>query len=72
MFEAMATQWRTGAGGAVGLDYAVIPGVAQALGIPSRRAWGLLNDVRVMEDEALLLFAEQMALDSAPANRVLH
>lgn len=68
----MATQWRTGAGGAVGLDYAVIPGVALSLGIDPRRAWALLNDLRVMEDEALLMFAEQLALDSAPADRVLH
>jgi hypothetical protein len=73
LFDGMRSQWRSGPGGAIGLDYAVLPGVARAVGIAPRRAWALLPELQVMEDEALSLFAElteQLAGDQA--GRTLH
>jgi hypothetical protein len=68
LFEAMLTQWRVGPAGISGLDYAVLPGAAQSRGIAPRRAWRLLPELQVMEDETLLLFATQArAAASAPA-----
>jgi hypothetical protein len=61
LFDAMLTQWR-GMGG--GLDYAVLPGVAQSRGIAPRRAWRALPDLQVMEDEALLIFSESSKVEA--------
>jgi hypothetical protein len=58
LFEAMSTQWRTGMGGAVGLDYNAIPAVAQMLNIKRRDLPRMFHDLRVMESEALLIMSE--------------
>lgn len=59
VFVAMATQWRTGMGGPVGLDYAALPAVFRLIGTP-RAAWpGIFDDLRVMEAEALNVMSEQ-------------
>ncbi|WP_460421835.1 DUF1799 domain-containing protein [Pseudomonas sp. ZL2] len=58
LFEAMSTQWRTGAGGASGLDYSIIPATAAMLGIKRRDLPEIFPDLRVMEAEALAVLAE--------------
>lgn len=59
VFEAMGTQWRTGMGGAIGLDYAAIPAVFKLLGVKKKDRPALFDDVRIMESEALAVMAEQ-------------
>lgn len=52
-FCAMGTQWRVGAGGAIGLDYGVLPSVMRMTGVP-RSDWAdIFDSIRVMEEEAL-------------------
>jgi hypothetical protein len=58
IFEAMGTQWRVGPGGAVGLDYNALPVVMRLRKItPSQRA-EIFDDLRIMEDEALIVMHE--------------
>lgn len=59
LFDALQTQWRTGMGGATGLDYAAIPSTAKLAGIKlnQERFAGL----RVMEQEALRVMVERAA-----------
>lgn len=49
----MCTQWRTGVGGAVGLDYAVLPVIMELVGIEQSERLAVFNDLRIMEDAAL-------------------
>jgi hypothetical protein len=57
-FIALSTQWRCGYSGPTGLDYAAIPGVLQMLGI-ARKDWPeVFQDLRTMEDAALLKMHE--------------
>lgn len=57
VMSAMATQWRIGGDGPIGLDYSAIPAVFRLMGI-SRREWQqVFDDIRVMEDAALKFFA---------------
>jgi hypothetical protein len=58
LFDAMSTQWRTGMGGASGLDYSAIPAAAAMLGIKRRDLPYIFPDLRVMEVEALAVMAE--------------
>ncbi len=47
-------QWRTGMGGATGLDYSAVPVVMDMVGVKGkRRRREVFRDVRVMEKEAL-------------------
>lgn len=49
----MGTQWRTGANGATGLDYAALPFVMRVLKIP-KKDWGdVFEGIRTMENAAL-------------------
>ncbi|WP_052229384.1 DUF1799 domain-containing protein [Pseudomonas fluorescens] len=59
VFEAMGTQWRTGACGATGLDYTSIRHVAGFLGLTRSEVTDVFPDIRVMEAEALRVMAEQ-------------
>lgn len=59
VFEAMSTQWRTGMGGASGLDYAAIPAVMSLCGIRKKDRDDVFHDLRIMEAEALAVMAEQ-------------
>jgi hypothetical protein len=59
VFEAMSTQWRMVAGGATGLDYAVLTDVMALLCIPRELRQGIFTDLRVMEAEALRVMNEQ-------------
>jgi hypothetical protein len=59
VFEAMSTQWRTGACGATGLDYTSIRDVAGFLGLTQGQAADIFPDLRIMEAEALRVMAEQ-------------
>ena len=58
-FDGMSTQWRTGAIGATGLDYNVIPLVAKSVGVKGKEIKELLPDIRVMESEALKVMIEE-------------
>lgn len=58
LFNALGTQWRTGPGGATGLDYSVIREVAILIGIKKRQIPELFPDLQVMEAEALAVMAE--------------
>jgi hypothetical protein len=58
LFNAMSTQWRTGAGGASGLDYTALRHVAGFLGICKKRLKEIFPDLQVMEVEALLVMSE--------------
>lgn len=50
-FMAMSTQWRVGPGGAVGLDYNVLPWVLQQIGLNDEP--DIFADLRIMEMAAL-------------------
>lgn len=62
--DAMGTQWRTGACGATGLDYSVLPDVMKLVGIPAKERSRVFHDIRVMEAEAIAVMAE--ARDNSP------
>jgi hypothetical protein len=59
VFIAMATQWRVGFGGAVGLDYNVLPSVFRLVGVPRAQWSDTFECIRVMEGEALKVMGEQ-------------
>lgn len=58
LFNALSTQWRTGACGATGLDYTSIRDVASYIGIKKRQIPELFPDLQIMEAEALAVMAE--------------
>ncbi|AZC88419.1 hypothetical protein C4K29_2116 [Pseudomonas chlororaphis subsp. piscium] len=58
VMESMGTQWRAGTGGAIGLDYGVLPSVMRLTGVPAKERAVIFQDVRVMEAEALAVMAE--------------
>ena len=58
LFNAMSTQWRTGASGATGLDYTSLRDVASYLGIKTKQLREIFPDLQVMEVEALLVMSE--------------
>ncbi|NHB98664.1 DUF1799 domain-containing protein [Photorhabdus stackebrandtii] len=53
VFQAMSTQWRTGACGATGLDYNVLAQVMDLIDVKDRTT--VFNDIGVMEREALII-----------------
>lgn len=57
LFSALQTQWRVGMCGPTGLDYAAMPVTAQGMQIDLTP--DVFEQVRVMEAEALRLFAEK-------------
>lgn len=58
LFNAMSTQWRTGACGATGLDYTAITSVAELIGMKKKQLREIFPDLQVMEAEALLVMSE--------------
>lgn len=58
VFIAMATQWRTGAMGATGLDYSALPAVMRLVGIPRAQWPDTFECLRVMEGEAMKVMGE--------------
>ncbi|KFE50148.1 DUF1799 domain-containing protein [Pseudomonas syringae] len=58
VFNSMSTQWRTGMGGATGLDYAVLPVVMELLDVEQDDRKRVFGDVRLMEQEALDTMAD--------------
>nr|WP_256577564.1 DUF1799 domain-containing protein [Pseudomonas sp. NFACC42-2] len=59
LFNRMSTQWRAGAGGAIGLDYSCIRDVAGFLGIKRKKLAEIFPDLQVLEGEALRVMAEE-------------
>lgn len=64
VMDSMGTQWRTGACGATGLDYGVLPKVMKLVGVPAKDRPGVFQDIRVMESEAIVVMSE--ARDNSP------
>ncbi|VVN09653.1 hypothetical protein PS683_03776 [Pseudomonas fluorescens] len=58
LFNRMSTQWRAGAGGAIGLDYTCLLDVAGFLGIKKKKLAEIFPDLQVLEGEALRVMAE--------------
>lgn len=54
VFIAMDTQWRIGANGVTGLDYNALPVVMKMSGVPAKDRADVFEDVRTMEDVALM------------------
>lgn len=57
-FSAVLTQWRIGMGGPTGLDYAVLPVVMDLQDVAQADRAELFDSIRVMESEALRVFAD--------------
>ena len=53
VFMALATQWRTGAAGATGFDYNVLPELWRRLKVPLADRDDVFDDLRLMEMAAL-------------------
>lgn len=53
LFSLMGTQWRIGMGGPTGLDYGAVLGVMREMGVTGDAALTMLDDIRVMESQAL-------------------
>lgn len=58
VFNSMSTQWRSGMGGATGLDYGVLPVVMDLEGVEADDRQQVFRDVRTMEQEALKAMAD--------------
>lgn len=58
LFNALSTQWRTGACGATGLDYTSIRDVASFIGIKKKQIPEIFPDLQILESEALAVMAE--------------
>ena len=58
LFSSLSTQWRTGMGGATGLDYNTIPVTASLLGYKKKQLKDMFSDIQVMENEALITMGE--------------
>lgn len=58
VFNSMSTQWRSGMGGATGLDYGVLPVVMDLEGVEADDRQHVFRDVRTMEQEALKAMAD--------------
>lgn len=56
VFSSLATQWNVGPSKAIGLRYEAIPVVLQMGGVSNKEHAQILQDLRVMEREALQLF----------------
>lgn len=55
VYCAMNTQWRAGAGGLIGLDYAALPTVMKFVGVKRDRWTDVFEGVRLMEATHLKL-----------------
>ena len=58
LFLRCQTQWRTGPGGVIGLDYSVVLALATMYLPATAQAETVLEEVQIMEARALELFAE--------------
>ena len=59
LFQTMDTQWRTGMGGASGLDYNVLPWVMRLHHVEDEAT--ALSDIRIMESAALKVMHKERA-----------
>ena len=58
-FAALMTQWNVGMSGPVGLRYESVPIVLRLRGVPRAEWADIFDGERVMESEALRVFAER-------------
>ena len=59
VLEAMSTQWNVGNNAVIGLRYESLPVVMDILGVKKKARAGLLEALRIMEQEALQIFNEK-------------
>lgn len=59
VFIAMLTQWRAGAMGLIGLDYAALPVVLDLNAVPQDDRSMIFEDIRAMEDAALAVMRQK-------------
>lgn len=59
VFRAMSTQWRVGPGGAIGLDYNLLPFIFKLQGVRAGQQPALFEDIRILENEALIVMQER-------------
>lgn len=59
LFGLLGTQWRVGFSGAYGLDYAAVAAVMDMQGVEEKARPALLDDIRIMEAEALAMMREK-------------
>lgn len=59
VFDSMGTQWRTGPGGVIGLDYNVVPLVMESLDIERKEIKVILPDLQVMERVAMKVMSDE-------------
>ena len=55
----MTTQWNIGSSAVIGLRYEALPVVMDILDVEKKARAGLLESLRIMEQEALLVFNEK-------------
>lgn len=60
-FVAMATQWRMGHSGAIGLDYNALPAVLRLTGVPRPQWPDVFDCIRILEEEAMACMREAKA-----------
>lgn len=59
LFDFLATQWRTSAGGVIGLDYNVIPLAFDMLEVKDEHKQDAVLGLRVMESTAIIVMNEK-------------
>lgn len=59
LFTFAATQWRVGMGGVVGFDYTAIAHLMKMRGIKRKHQAALMDDIAIMESEALCAMRER-------------
>lgn len=59
VFQAVSTQWRTGMGGATGIDYNVLPWVMRLHTVDDEAT--ALSDLQIMERTALKIMHKERA-----------
>jgi hypothetical protein len=69
VFMALMTQWRVGMSGPTGLDYAAVPVVMKFYQVAPADRRRVFDDLRVMESEALKVFADGRQQNQHHTNR---
>jgi hypothetical protein len=67
MFMRCQTQWRSGPNGLIGLDYGVVLELCRLYDVGNKKA--LLEDLQIMEAEALRLIVEEAERQQKAAKR---
>lgn len=69
LWDRIGTQWRTGAGGAVALDYLPLFHVLDRMGLDQDEYEDLFDSIRCIESEVLTVWAEIREAEAEAAKR---